>query len=159
VRAADAGADTKLAVAYVEPKDVRRLVDDRGYVVLDVRMAEENAEAAKWWWKNLPLFVTLRSGDVVRSKGFQQMFEKAFPNKMSRAILVCDDSLERSELIWEEIVAPGGYTAIKVLKGGAEGYFEYEPLDEKDLRPKWRLVGQTSGVRYSYGDGDGDDSA
>jgi uncharacterized protein YcgI (DUF1989 family) len=80
-------------------------------------MVEENAEASKWWWKNLPLFVTKRNGDVVRNPNFTQMFQAAFPNKMSRAILVCDDSHERSELVWEEIVAPGGYTAMKVLKG------------------------------------------
>jgi hypothetical protein len=154
-----AEADTKLAVAYCEPKDVRKLVDDRGYIVLDIRMIEENAEAAKWWWKNLPLFVTLRSGDVVRNNKFQAMFEAAFPNKMSRAIILCDETGERSELVWEEIIAPGGFTAMKVLKGGAEAYFTYEPLDQKDLKPKWKLVGQTSGVRYSHGDGETDDSA
>lgn len=43
--------------------------------------------------------------------------------------------------------------------GGADKYFEFEPLDEKDTRPRWRLVGQTSGVRYAYADGEGDDSA
>jgi hypothetical protein len=193
-----ASAEVATEVVFCEPKDVRKLVDDRGYLVIDLRMYEENAEASKWWWKSLPLFAQTRAGDVVRNPQFPAMFQAAFPNKMSRAILVCDETHERSELVWEEFVAPGGYTAMKVLKGeyacgyhdllekirraaggehtkraalrglaktgapgltphhrspfislqqtgGAEGYFEYEPLDEKDTRPKWRLTGQTSG--------------
>lgn len=40
--------------------------------------------------------------------------------------------------------------ALPPQTGGAEGYFEFEPLDEKDTRPKWRLTGQTSGASRTH---------
>ncbi len=48
---------------------------------------------------------------------------------------------------------------LQVAEGGILEYLKIDPLDSKDKAPKWRLTGQTSGVRYAYNDGTFDDSA
>ena len=70
----------------------------------------------------------------------------------------CDDGTDRTALT-TEVLGELGYTNVMTLEGGVNAYLEYEPLTAADKKQGWKLTGQTSGVRYAYNDGDGDDSA
>ncbi len=70
----------------------------------------------------------------------------------------CDDGSDRTALTCE-VLAELGYTNVMTLEGGVNAYLEHDPLTAQDKKPVWKLTGQTSGVRYAYNDGDGDDSA
>uniref|UniRef100_A0A7S3QKM4 Rhodanese domain-containing protein n=1 Tax=Dunaliella tertiolecta TaxID=3047 RepID=A0A7S3QKM4_DUNTE len=143
--------------AKITCRQVKQLVNDKGYEFWDIRTPDENAEGAKRWWKNVPFAFMGEKGPVL-NRQFKPFLLRALPNKMSRVILACDDGTDRSEMAFE-MAQEEGYTAIKVLEGGCLAYLEFDPLDEKDKAPKWRLTGQTSGVRYAYSDGATDDSA
>ena len=52
-----------------------------------------------------------------------------------------------------------GYTSIKTIEGGCNAYIEFDPLDESDKKPRWKLTGSSSGARHAYNDGKADDSA
>jgi len=144
--------ETAVQIQYVAPKDVKALINDKGYVFLDIRTPEEHAEGAKRYFKNVPFAYETEQGPRLNNK-WKPYFEHQFPNKMSRVIIGCDDGTERSEMAYE-IVAELGYTSVKVVDGGILALLEVDPLDSKDKAPKWRLTGQTSGVRYAYNDGD-----
>ncbi|KAJ9512635.1 hypothetical protein QJQ45_029252 [Haematococcus lacustris] len=83
-----------------------------------------------------------------------QEFVEMFPNKMSRVLIACDDGTDRTELAYG-MIEELGYSSVKVVEGGIFAVLEVDPLDAKDKAPKWRLVGQTSGVRYAFNDGAG----
>lgn len=153
VRAGDEAASLPLVQAY----QVKELYQEKGYTFLDIRTPQENAEGAKKWWVNLPIAFETPDGPKFNGR-FRAQFQQRFPNKLSRVIIACDDGGDRTELAGD-VLSELGYTAVKALEGGTDAYFEMEPLTDADKAPKWRLTGQTSGVRYAYDDGESDDSA
>lgn len=120
---------------------------------MDVRTPEENAEGARKAWMNIPVGFMTESGPKLNGR-FRDIIAKQFPNKMSRVLIACDDGTERSDIAAEAFEA-GEYTAIKILDGGITNYLAEFPLTEEDLKPAWRLTGQSSGARYAYNDGKG----
>lgn len=142
---------------YVKPAEVKRLYQDKGYLVLDVRTPQEHNEASKRWFINLPLAFETEKGPVF-NKNFREELETKYANKLARLILACDDGSDRSDIA-SGILKELGYTNVFICEGGVDAYLKVDPLDAKDKKPRWKLTGQTSGVRYAYNDGEGDDSA
>ncbi|PNH03545.1 hypothetical protein TSOC_010369 [Tetrabaena socialis] len=157
VRAGAAEEEEPLPFPLCKPTEVKKLYQDKGYVVLDIRTPEENDEASKKWFVNLPVAFETEKGPKFNGK-FRAQFQAKFANKMSRVILACDDGNDRTGLA-ASVISELGYTSILCLEGGIDAYLKVDPLTAQDKKPKWRLTGQTSGVRYAYNDGDEDDSA
>lgn len=139
------------------PAQMKKLYQDKGYIVLDVRTPQENAEGSKKWFTNLPIAFETEQGPAFNKK-FRAQIQKEFANRMSRIIVACDDGSDRTALTCE-VLAELGYTNVMTLEGGVNAYLAHDPLTAADKKPVWKLTGQTSGVRYAYNDGDGDDSA
>ncbi|KAL6756202.1 hypothetical protein V8C86DRAFT_2654812 [Haematococcus lacustris] len=141
------------ASAVVQPYEVKALVNDKGFTFIDVRTPEEHAEGAKRYMKSMPVAFMSEKGPRMNNR-FKQEFVEMFPNKMSRVLIACDDGTDRTELAYG-MIEELGYSSVKVVEGGIFAVLEVDPLDAKDKAPKWRLVGQTSGVRYAFNDGAG----
>ena len=140
-----AAASAEPEVAYCQPEEVKGLLN-KGYAFVDIRSFEEMEETnTKYGSKRFPLAAMNEDGDIVFNQFWLKTVKEAFPNAMSRIILVCDDGTDRSEIAFNKLAGePNNYTAVKVLEGGFDAYVEAGLMTEKDLDPyRGREDGQT----------------
>lgn len=101
--------------------EAKKLALDKGFTLIDLRSASVSASASKKWFLNVPF--------DSESK-FKSEFQTKFFNKMARVILADDDGSKSSAAA--AALSSLGYNAFKVLDGGLNAYFAYDPLTSKD---------------------------
>ncbi|KAK3280966.1 hypothetical protein CYMTET_11220 [Cymbomonas tetramitiformis] len=120
---------------------VKDLIDDRGFVIIDIRSPQErNETGSKHSWKSIPLAAMTEKGPV-SNPNFLADVKQEFPNTMSRIIIACDDGTFRSEVAAKNITEKLGYTQVKVLEGGLDAYTEVFPYTDAD-KIKWKMQDQ-----------------
>jgi len=125
----------------VPAADVKALINDKGYTILDIRSPTEVSEVGyKFTWQTIPLAALTDEGPV-RNPYFLATVKEAFPNTMSRMLVACDDGTFRSDMAADMLTEQGGYTNLSVIEGGIDGYLVHDPLTEKD-KVKWQMEQQ-----------------
>jgi len=72
----------------VPAADVKALINDKGYTILDIRSPTEVSEVGyKFTWQTIPLAALTDEGPV-RNPYFLATVKEAFPNTMSRMLVV-----------------------------------------------------------------------
>ena len=77
-------------------------------------------------------------GAIHMNPNFLAQIRQEFPNSMSRILIACDDGTFRSEKAAAAIVDKCGFTQVKIIDGGIDGYLAAFPLSDAD-KVKWRM--------------------
>ena len=108
--------------------------------------AQEYWKGNKLFFMHLPIAFETEEG-IKPNPNFFPTIAKKFPNKISRILFMDQEGGARAKLAADKC-AEAGWTSVMVVEGGADEYFKFYPLTEKDFRPRVKRVEQFVGIKY-----------
>jgi len=117
-----------MSVKRVSPEEAKQLIDDEGYVYVDVRSLPEFAAGHPAGAYNVPLMHQAPAG-MTPNPDFLGVMEKTFP-KTAKLVVGCKAGGRSARAA--AVLEAAGFTDVKDQKGGYEGHSP----DEPGWRPK-----------------------
>lgn len=134
-----------MELARITAQEARKLVEQEGYVLLDVRSTPEFSGEHAAGAYNIP-FLHKQPQGMVSNPDFAKVVEAAFPDKATRIVTTCAMG-GRSSRAAQQLLAMG-YTRVVDLRGGFDG--------ERDDRGEVVLAGwKGSGLPTETGESRG----
>ena len=130
-----------MTVKRVSPDEARKLIDDEGYVYVDVRSLPEFEAGHPTGAYNVPLMHQGPAG-MAPNPDFMEVMEKSFP-KTARLVVGCKGGGRSARAA--ALLESAGFTGVVDQKAGYEGHGP----DEPGWRPRGLPVSTQAAARTS----------